>query len=1602
MGILDLFREWQKLGNRKFLPRRRTAGTPPTASTAVEVLEYRRMLTATLSGTTLQVSGSNGGDAIVVTQDSTGATVTENGVTTFSNSVNTINAVQIVGGTGDDSITIGGLSVGTTLTVDGGSGTNTLISPNQANEWDITGANSGTLNGNSFTNIQSLVGGGYNDDFVFQGGYVQGSIDGGGGLNALDYSNLIVGAVVNLANSTATDIGTGFVNVSITDFHGSFDTTDTLISANTDNTWHIDGGDSGDINGQFFFTGVENLVGGSGNDTFVFGAAGFVEGSISGGLGSNTLDYSNRTTGIVANLQANEATAIGSTFDQIGTIIGSNLGDDLLIANNYTNLWNITSANAGTVTSAFTSMSFQGFADLMGGTMNDTFQFADGAFVSGTVDGGAGTNTLDYSLRTDSISVNLQTTIATGINGGFSGIQSIVGNDLANGVIIGANVVNTWNITSRDAGNVNGLLYSGFQNLTGGTSNDSFVMGATGVVAGTLSGGTGSNTLDYSNRTASIVANLQTNSATAIGNGFNGITNIVGSTLGGDSLIGNNGTSTWTINGTNAGSVTYGATTISFSAIENLYGGTGNDTFAFVTGGSVAGIISGGAGTNTLDFSADANPITVNLQTNTVSGIGGTFSGFQNIIGSSIGSDTLVGANTNNIWTITGANSGNINNTFSFTGFQNLTGGTLNDTFRLLTPGFVSGVINGGLGSNTVDYSQRTNGAVINLQTGAATSIGGGFTAIQSFIGSSGADDLLIGANTANTWNITGGNSGNVNGTTFFTGIKNLTGGSLNDSFVFSPTGFVSGSIVGGTGSNTLDYSHRTAGIVTNLQTNTSTAIGKTFSSISLIIGSNLGSDLLIGNNYVNLWDITGTNSGVVTSPYTTTNFQGIANLQGGSLNDTFRFESAGSVSGNVNGQGGTNTLDYSTRSTAITTNLFSNTSTSIGGTFASIGNLIGSGSTNDTLIADNTFNTWTITGANSGNINNKFNFSSIENLTGGTNVDVFSFAGGGSVSGNVNGASPETIATGDWLDYGALSVNITVNLATGTANNIGHVGNVQNVHGGSSVNSLTGSSQGNILVGGAGSDTIMGGSGRSLLIGGLGSDTVKGGAAQDIVIGGYTDYDTNFVALNSILAEWASTDSLAVRVSDLRTGGGLNGSNKLIADVTVHNDAAPDLIYGGAGPNWLWGQPSELQDKTAQDIVDTPIDDAPILSGAGTVAYTVNQSPISVNPTIVVTDLDSATLAFATIRLTTNYVTGQDNLNFHGSTNTGNITGNFNSTTGILTLTSNGATATVAQFQAALRLVTYSNSSGVPSTLNRSVVVQVNDGMLSSNTLMNTITFNQAPVLASSITSIQYSTGQAATIVNSAIMASDANNLRLASATVRISTNYNSNQDVLIFTPNAQTGDIVGTFNSATGVMTLTAAGSIQDTVAQYQAALRAVAYQNTVSSPFMPQLNPRVVSFQVSDGSALSNVVTTTINFPQVLTLSGTSNLTYSTGQMAAPINTGVTIAASSTIGNTLNSATVQISSNYVVGQDVLGFVGNASTGNIVAVFNVASGTLTLTSSGNSLATVAQYQAALRLVTYHNTSSSPTKTTRVVTYQATGESGITSNDLTSTITFN
>jgi streptogramin lyase len=181
-----------------------------------------------------------------------------------------LKSLQLNAGSGNDTFNVRTLPPSsTTVTLDGGAGSNTLQGPNQNNNWQITGANAGSLDSNIvFANIQNLVGGTANDTFAIRkspffrfGGKLTGSINGGGGTDTLDYSGYTGDVTVNMRLGTASQVLGGISNIA-------------NVSGSQGNNLIV-----GDANPHTF-------IGGSGRNIIIGGAG---PDQITGGGGDNIL-----------------------------------------------------------------------------------------------------------------------------------------------------------------------------------------------------------------------------------------------------------------------------------------------------------------------------------------------------------------------------------------------------------------------------------------------------------------------------------------------------------------------------------------------------------------------------------------------------------------------------------------------------------------------------------------------------------------------------------------------------------------------------------------------------------------------------------------------------------------------------------------------------------------------------------------------------------------------------------------------------------------------------------------------------------------------------------------------------------------------------------------------------------------------------------------------------------------------------------------------------------------------------------------------------------------------------------------------------------------
>jgi hypothetical protein len=234
------------------------------------------------------------------------------------------------------------------------------------------------------------------------------------------------------------------------------------------------------------------------------------------------------------------------------------------------------------------------------------------------VAGGGGNETLDYSLYGSPVTVNVGTPHGTSV-GSFTGIKSLVGS-IAPDTLQGPSGTISWQITGPGQGTLAGYAFSSFENLVGGSGNDTFNVAAGAAFTGSVNGSGGTGTL-------------------------------VGASAA-------SGFSTWQVSGTNTGAFLNGAGSVTFIGIANLTGGAGSDSFQIGVSAVLTGKIVGGGGSDWLDDSAWTTPVSVNLSGATVGTLaassatnvnGGAANGVSNVLNARGGSagDTLIGGGGN-------------------------------------------------------------------------------------------------------------------------------------------------------------------------------------------------------------------------------------------------------------------------------------------------------------------------------------------------------------------------------------------------------------------------------------------------------------------------------------------------------------------------------------------------------------------------------------------------------------------------------------------------------------------------------------------------------------------------------------------------------------------------------------------------------------------------------------------------------------------------------------------------------------------------------------------------------------------------------------------
>jgi uncharacterized delta-60 repeat protein len=417
------------------------SGTPRASDTATIVVTVAQ---ARVVGGRLAVAGTPGNDVINISSASQFLLVVRvNGdlVGTFQK----LDVSEIVarGFFGNDRITvasalpipsslIGGLGADS-LT---GGGGNDFLSGDGGSDNLKGGAGADTFAGGLGNDTQS--GGNGNDRYTFADGWGLDRIIElpGAGTDILDFAVTTTGIRTTLGSSIVAKGGSDRVEsagLTLENLVGSIGpNSNTLVSTGATNVWQITATNSGSLNGFFTFVNIQNLVGGTGTDRFVFANGASIYGTLAVGTGTNVLDYSAYTTPIGISILSHTATGTFGYTGEVTSVIGG-AASDLIQGPDRNSTWFITATNAGHVAGC----TFRNIENLRGGLGDHTFKFANGKGVSGRVEAGTGYSTLDYSAYTTGVIVNLRIGTATGTGGvsQFYVLKGGAGDDLLVGYI---------------------------------------------------------------------------------------------------------------------------------------------------------------------------------------------------------------------------------------------------------------------------------------------------------------------------------------------------------------------------------------------------------------------------------------------------------------------------------------------------------------------------------------------------------------------------------------------------------------------------------------------------------------------------------------------------------------------------------------------------------------------------------------------------------------------------------------------------------------------------------------------------------------------------------------------------------------------------------------------------------------------------------------------------------------------------------------------------------------------------------------------------------------------------------------------------------------
>lgn len=1062
-----------------------------------------------------------------------------------------------------------------------------------------TANSSGDAQDDTYSGLEVLEGSG-KDDTVVGGHATIRTLQGGGGDDVFKGLDLLNDTVVGGAGTDSIDLTAQPNAQNGIDFEltsSQFASIEVVVGTTGNDTL-----DGSAYNGPLTLMGGEGagndvlkggladdtLVGGAGDDTLMGGGGTDV---LQGGAGSDWADFSDRSAGL-ANL------AIG-VYDSVENVIGTAYDDTLVAkagdeANAYwggaeglggadgTDSLSYENAASGVKASLATGGTlgdaagdtYQSMENLTGSSYADELQGDDANnWLQGkagddrllhskghdTLDGGTGVDTVDYTGVSRAVSANLLTKVGTVGDGSqqeLRSIENITGGGFDD-LIVGSDSANTL------------LGMEGQDTLQGGAGDDNLQGGAGadtldgGEGADILSGGAGTDTVTYAASTAAVTVDLTRTDRGAAD------PRIQDHDAGmGDALIG----------------------------IESVIGSSFGDVF-YASADAIT--ISGGAGTDTVDYNKQSNLLATDIGvTADLSGAvigagwasGDAFDSIENLVGTQ-GRDTLYGD--------AGANL--------------ILGGAGDDTVQ---GRLGHDTLDGGLGLNTLSYADRAAGAGVTVDL-SSTADAIGFITVSIGSGANQETDKI-----KNFTHLVGGA-----GTDVLIGdaiANRLEGGLANDTLV---GGLGGDTLIGGDGIDFVKYTTQVTASLADTSINLGDeALGDTYEGIEGLEGSDANDTLHAANTGSTLLGGLGND--------TLFSGGGADSLDGGDGQDVLSYANAvhaGGVQVNllntdlaqgdvidrvekVIGSAGSDTFLAKVGGSVVA---FDGGSDALG---------IGDGKINTVSFLSNTghsglsLSLTAVTGAT-------YTFTNIDNLVGTTGNDTLTGSDSANVIDGASGADTliatagnDTLIGGDGFDiadFSSLTASLNVGLSvtlpgsTGVDQLVNIGGNeitlrqIEGIKASALSDSITGSVGSDLIDTLDGNDTVDGGAGNDFINGGLGNDSLDGGADADTLIGGagadhldggdaggsginYASYQTSTGLLIDIGGATDTGDAVGDTFSNIQGLYGSAGSDTIVGgnnaqgvrvstlwgeggdDVFRNIDVMQDTLHGGIGTDTI------------------------------------------------------------------------------------------------------------------------------------------------------------------------------------------------------------------------------------------------------------------------------------------------------------------------------------------------------------------------------------------------------------------------------------------------